>query len=179
MYPLGVPGVWHPLHINVTKETYLKDKLGSCTVKEVYRIIHSLLNRKSSHLPLYDSASRLADQFSSFFVGKIRKIRDEVDACNGLVETQFGDTVNENIPLLENFQLLTQSDLSTIIMSSATKSCRLDPITTWLLKENLDHVLPLLTSIVNPPGGGGGGGTSILKVTGTCRWTGYDFAHQY
>ena len=22
----------------------------------------------------------------------------------------------------------------------------------------------------------GGGGTSILKVTGTCRWTGYDFA---
>ena len=127
----------------------MKDKLGSCTVKEVYRIIHSLLNKKSSHLPLYDSASRLADQFSSFFVGKIRKIRDEVDACNGLVETQFGDTVNENIPLLENFQLLTQSDLSTIIMSSATKSCRLDPIPTWLLKENLDHVLPLLTSIVN------------------------------
>ena len=34
-------------------------------------------------------------------------------------------------------------------MSSATKSCRLDPIPTWLLKENLDHVLPLLTSIVN------------------------------
>ena len=26
------------------------------------------------------------------------------------------------------------------------------------------------------PQGGGGGGTSILKVTGTCRWTGYDFA---
>ena len=25
-------------------------------------------------------------------------------------------------------------------------------------------------------GGGGGGGTSILTVTGTCRWTGYDFA---
>ena len=23
---------------------------------------------------------------------------------------------------------------------------------------------------------GGGGGTSILKVMGTCRWTGYDFA---
>ena len=34
-------------------------------------------------------------------------------------------------------------------MSSATKSCQLDPIPTWLLKENLDHVLPLLTSIVN------------------------------
>ena len=32
--------------------------------------------------------------------------------------------------------------------------------------------------VLNTPGGGGGGGggTSILKVTGTCRWTGYDFA---
>ena len=27
-----------------------------------------------------------------------------------------------------------------------------------------------------PPPPGGGGGTSVLKVTGTCRWTGYDFA---
>ena len=27
-----------------------------------------------------------------------------------------------------------------------------------------------------PPPPRGGGGTSILKVTGTCRWTGYDFA---
>ena len=26
------------------------------------------------------------------------------------------------------------------------------------------------------PGGRGGGGTSILTMTGTCRWTGYDFA---
>ena len=47
--------------ITVTKEKFLKDKLGSCTVKEVYRIIHSLLNKKSSHLPLCDSASRLAE----------------------------------------------------------------------------------------------------------------------
>ena len=29
---------------------------------------------------------------------------------------------------------------------------------------------------VGPPPPGGGGGTSILTVTGTCRWTGYDFA---
>ena len=42
------------------------------------------------------------------------------------------------------------------------------------------QLLPSETDIaslvaLNTPGGGGGG-TSILKVTGTCRWTGYDFA---
>ena len=29
---------------------------------------------------------------------------------------------------------------------------------------------------LHKPRGGGGGGTSILKVSGTCRWTGYEFA---
>ena len=29
-------------------------------------------------------------------------------------------------------------------------------------------------------GGGGGGAPPLLKVIGTCRWTGYDFAdHEY
>ena len=48
------------------------------------------------------------------------------------------------------------------------------------LKFFLGHVLPhasgpllLHTSYHRAPGGGG---PSVLKVTGTCRWTGYDFA---
>ena len=56
-----------------------------------------------------------------------------------------------------------------LIMSSATKSCRLDPIPTWLLKENLDHVLPLLTSIVNQSLSTGtfpkGAHSAIIKTT--------------
>ena len=137
--------------IDTAKEDFLKDKLGSCSVKEVYEIIHSLLNKRLNQLPLYDSASRLANQFSSFFVNKIKRIRVELDACNGPVNTGtlFNDTENQNIPLFADFQLLTQSDVSRIIMSSATKSCRLDPIPTWLLKENIVHILPLLTNVVN------------------------------
>ena len=135
--------------IDTAKEDFLKDKLGSCSVKEVYQIIHSLLNKKLNQLPLYDSASRLANQFSSFFVNKIKRIRVELDACNEPVNIQFSDIENQNIPLFADFQLLTQSDVSRIIMSSATKSCRLDPIPTWLLKENIVHLLPLLTNVVN------------------------------
>ena len=57
----------------VSKETILKEKLSSWTVKEVYRIIPSLLNTKSSHLPLYDSASRLANQTFFLFCRKDKK----------------------------------------------------------------------------------------------------------
>jgi len=34
-------------------------------------------------------------------------------------------------------------------MKSASKSCRLDPIPTWLLKECLGTLLPVITRIVN------------------------------
>ena len=36
-----------------------------------------------------------------------------------------------------------------IVMKSASKSCELDPIPTFLLKQSMDVVLPVLTDIVN------------------------------
>ena len=45
-----------------------------------------------------------------------------------------------------------------------------DPILIWLRLEGNLTTDPL----TRYPGGGGG--TSILKVSGTCRWQGYDFA---
>jgi hypothetical protein len=34
-------------------------------------------------------------------------------------------------------------------MKSASKSCELDPIPTFLLKQSMDGVLPVITDIVN------------------------------
>ena len=34
-------------------------------------------------------------------------------------------------------------------MKSPDKSCELDPLPTWLLKECIDELLPLVTSIIN------------------------------
>ena len=38
----------------------------------------------------------------------------------------------------------------------------------------LDEAMINFKLLLKP--GGGGGGTSILKMSGTCRWQGYDFA---
>ena len=50
---------------------------------------------------------------------------------------------------LSQFSPVAESDLAKIINRSATKSCSLDPIPMWLLKENLDVLLPSLTHLVN------------------------------
>ena len=50
---------------------------------------------------------------------------------------------------LEQFRVVSESDVRKVITSSPTKSCALDPISTWLLKQCLDQVAPVLTVIVN------------------------------
>jgi len=50
---------------------------------------------------------------------------------------------------LSTFEPASEEEVKKLIMGSATKSCGLDPIPTWLLKECIDSLLPVLTRIVN------------------------------
>ncbi len=134
----------------VTKQTYFKERLSDCNAKDMYRTLNSLLNKDTQHLPYYDSAISLANLFSNFFVNKIEKIRDELDKQPIVTSSvSFNDKHCINVTPLRTFRLATHEEISKAIMSSATKSSRLDPIPTWLLKQNLDQLVPVLTNIVN------------------------------
>ena len=50
---------------------------------------------------------------------------------------------------LTTLQLLTLDEVKHLIESSPTKSCELDPIPTWLVKEYMLELLPLITAIIN------------------------------
>ena len=43
----------------------------------------------------------------------------------------------------------SEEEVKKILLSSAPKSCELDPVPTWLLKLCCDEILPLLTKIIN------------------------------
>ena len=51
--------------------------------------------------------------------------------------------------LLQTFTPVTEQFVSEILQKTVPKSCDLDPIPTELLYENLDVVLPTITSIIN------------------------------
>ena len=57
--------------------------------------------------------------------------------------------MDEGITLFETFDLVTPSELLKVIKSCSSATCRLDPIPTWLLKETIEHLITLLTGIVN------------------------------
>ena len=50
---------------------------------------------------------------------------------------------------LTKFLPATEDEVKSIINSSPSKSCELDPLSTWLLKACLPELLPLITRIIN------------------------------
>ncbi len=58
------------------------------------------------------------------------------------------DTIRTD-SVFTDFRILTASDVQKLIDGSATKSCSLDPIPTYILKQILDILLPSITDILN------------------------------
>ena len=82
-----------------------------------------------------------------FFTNKILNIRSNL----GLTDTHTGGSVTNcfsGIPL-NTFMDATEAEIWNIIKQSPVKSCELDPLPTWLLKECKAELVPLITDIVN------------------------------
>ena len=85
-----------------------------------------------------------------FFVNKIENIRNGINSHSQ--QTGNGDlslTDDQIVNCLDHLEPATEKEVREIILKSGNKSCELDPLPTWLLKECLDELLPLITGIVN------------------------------
>ena len=117
--------------------------------KEIFRVTNSLLNSKADRVfPATESSKELAEEFSEFFINKIKVIRENL-------LTQRADVVGVSeytTPPLSSictFSETSDSEVTEIIKSMGTKSCDLDPIPTWLLKSHLDVLASSITYIIN------------------------------
>ena len=138
--------------LNEAKKNYFKSKVENAeTPKELYNVCNKLLNRgKHSILPDHDCAESLANRFVNYFDDKIAQIRIDLEKSPLSTPDHLTDinaTFN-GVPLQE-FTLVSHEDVRKIISASPTKSCSLDPIPTWLLKQCQDKLVPVLTLIVN------------------------------
>ena len=104
--------------------------------KKLWQELHKVLNRShGTTLPTHESSKSLADRFATFFSNKIMKIHESFSlsvSCN---------TVHlpcDPIKLI----VFTQDEIGKIISKSPTKSCLLDPLSTFLIKECIDILLP-------------------------------------
>ena len=87
----------------------------------------------------------LVEDFNDFFIGKIQSIRDELQ-----------DTVNHSMQpqrrtLAYEFTMtpVSCSTVKNTIQSLSNKTCSLDPIPTFVIKNYADSISPIITNIVN------------------------------
>jgi len=80
-----------------------------------------------------------ADAFLRFFDEKVKSVRAAVDGAQITTLTTTADTS------LTVLTPCTQEEVRQLIMTSPTKSCALDPIPTYLLKELVNVLLPFVT----------------------------------
>ena len=87
--------------------------------------------------------------FFPFFIAKVEKKALHV----GSNVTDFVDESSMFYPkqviIMHNFYLLTPGDVDKIIKNFPSKTCSLDSIPTWLVKDNLHTLQPILTKVVN------------------------------
>ena len=134
--------------VNKDKSDYYSKLISdnSHDSRKLWRELHKTLNRVSdATLPSHESEKSLADQFASFFTNKIKKIRDNF-ASSG---TEYDVNPPSDPPQITVFRQVSEDAVDKIIKASPTKSCLLDPLPTFLIKECIDILLPSLTKLVN------------------------------
>ena len=99
--------------------------------------------------------SDLPQKINDFFTDKIDLIRHKLNSysfnASDLSDVNFQSflDVYSQSDQLSRFYVLSDAAVEILIVSRPTKHSQLDPIPTWLLKENSKALLSLITKIIN------------------------------
>ena len=119
--------------------------------KTIYKLSNHLLFRKET-LPLPTSSDNetLAELFNSFFVSKIAKIMKSLKPEKPEdINPNYIESTLEIESVFSDFTLLDDQAAMELLSKSANKSCELDLIPTYLLKEQSNISVSTLKNIVN------------------------------
>ena len=98
-------------------------------------------------LPIIRVIKLLQINFFIFFYNKIDNIRTGLCAMVDEPLVEIPDQ-SFNVPL-NCFSSVTLQEIRHIILKAPCKSCELDPLPSWLLKDCVDELSLIVTSIVN------------------------------
>ena len=123
------------------KEEYWRDRLALCgrSSAALWRSLSTPLGR---HREVACATDHTADGFATFFVRKVEAARSDTA---GLPPPPV---LAPATSLLASLRPCAQTEIRRIIMTSPLKSCSLDPVPTFLVREYLDVLLPYITRMV-------------------------------
>ena len=134
--------------IEESKCSYYRTEISVCNDKQLFQKVNKLCSLNAAGtLPDYTCARTLANEFASFFHGKVDAIRDKLD---NMVLPKMSVNVAENCTSsFVEFEPVTEDCVRDLVMQSSSSTCDLDPLPTSLLKDCLDILVPYITKIIN------------------------------
>jgi hypothetical protein len=117
--------------------------------RKMFSVASTLLGKnKPQMLPPGRTEEELANEFGSFFIEKIAAVRRNIEQNRSPLTPTVAPQAETSSSLTE-LETVSEEEVRRIIMDSPAKHCALDPLPTWLLKQNLDAFLPFITAIIN------------------------------
>ena len=124
----------------------ISNKVLECgpDMRKLYPVVNGILGTmKCNLLPDCDSDDEIAESLASFFLDKIKKIRDNLDNHPLFVPDK------RNTPVLTEFKLMTDKEILKVINEMPNKHCHLDPVPFMIFKKLAPHLKSEITTLVN------------------------------
>ena len=132
-----------------TRSKYYNAALTKCGTNQraIYKTLQQVLPlRDRPSYPRASSNLELANRFNRFFINKIKTI---IAALNKS-PVQHRDDITTNIDTkLTCFDPTSPDEISKIIAKSPSKTCRLDPLPTSVVKSCKDELSPFISKLIN------------------------------
>ena len=129
-----------------SKQEYYSRKISECgnDPKRFYGLTNRLLGKNQE--------SSLPASVCDAFVGNIQSIRTRIQESNQTSDMK-SDVLSADVRFsgwpLTDFTEASTEEVRKLLSSSPSKSCELDPIPTFLLKQCTGAIVPAITTIVN------------------------------
>ena len=124
----------------------ITEKVTECAgnTKKLYSLVSYLTGSEIENpMPPGKMDGELAEEFAEYFMQKIKTIQESLEYHSLYTPRDTG------IPELETFKQVSESDVKWVISKMKTKSCELDVLPTFKLKELIENFQPIITKIVN------------------------------
>ena len=118
--------------------------------RRLFKAANMLLGRSGNAVyPPHSDSFTLANDFGRFFIKKITDIRTKLDSYDSAASLRDDDEPSVAGPLFTTFEPVTPDYVRKLIVNSPNKSCASDLVPTTIVKDCVDVLLPVVTTMIN------------------------------
>jgi hypothetical protein len=116
----------------------------------IYKIVTQILDKKKSvTLPQFDNQPvKLANRFNSFFIDKVKNLRDKIPAIDSSVNFD-NSQVDFNGTFLDTFDPVTVDELKDIMKGRPVKTAYNDILPRPIMRAIIENLLPYICDLIN------------------------------